>query len=139
MLGAFAYTVNETVLHTDERFLPRRRRRARGLELPLDDCAPEGSTPTMTYSSTGCSASEDEEYCVTLNRGREIDEDRVIRRFDYTHPRYTLRRLAAQARAAGAQRARDAPAFCRRVAGVRLPRGRPRVGRARGAGLGSPA
>ena len=40
--------------------------------------------------------SEDEEYCVTLNRGREIDEARVIARFDYTHPQYTFTSLAAQ-------------------------------------------
>ena len=51
----------------------------------------------MTYSMNRLQRlSEDEEYCVTLNRGREIDESRVIARFDYSHPRYTFASLAAQ-------------------------------------------
>ena len=51
----------------------------------------------MTYSMNRLQRlAEDEEYCVTLNRGREIDEARVIARFDYTHPQYTFTSLAAQ-------------------------------------------
>ena len=36
VLGAFEYTENETVLHTDERFLPRTHGRARIVELPVE-------------------------------------------------------------------------------------------------------
>ncbi len=97
LLGAFAFTVNETVLHTDARFLPRRRGVRAAWNYQLATCAPEGSHPTMTYSMNRLQRlSEDEEYCVTLNRGREIDEARVIARFDYTHPQYTFTSLAAQ-------------------------------------------
>jgi predicted NAD/FAD-binding protein len=38
------------------------------------------------------------EYSVTLNRKRPIDASKVIRTFEYTHPRYTLASCAAQRR-----------------------------------------
>jgi predicted NAD/FAD-binding protein len=98
LLGSFTFTSNETVLHTDARFLPRSRGLRAAWNYQLATCAPEGTHPTMTYSMNRLQRlSEDEEYCVTLNRGREIDEARVIARFAYTHPRYTFTSLAAQA------------------------------------------
>ena len=97
LLGAFTFTVNETVLHTDQRFLPRSRGVRAAWNYQLATCAPQGTHPTMTYSMNRLQRlAEDEEYCVTLNRGREIDEARVIARFDYTHPQYTFTSLAAQ-------------------------------------------
>ena len=52
----------------------------------------------MTYSMNRLQRlAEDEEYCVTLNRGRGLDEQRVIARFAYTHPQYTFTSLTAQA------------------------------------------
>jgi predicted NAD/FAD-binding protein len=98
LLGAFSFTSNETVLHTDERLLPRRRSLRSSWNYHLATCAPVGALPTMTYSMNRLQRlDEDEEYCVTLNRGRELDEERVIGRFHYTHPRYTFTSLAAQA------------------------------------------
>ena len=35
-------------------------------------------------------------YCVTLNRGAEIREDRVIARMLFEHPQYTVESLRAQ-------------------------------------------
>jgi predicted NAD/FAD-binding protein len=35
---------------------------------------------------------------VTLNRGGEIDSEKVLRRFSYEHPVYTAEGVAAQAR-----------------------------------------
>jgi predicted NAD/FAD-binding protein len=97
LLGSFAFTVNETVLHTDARFLPRSPGLRAAWNYQLATCAPDGTHPTMTYSMNRLQRlTEDEEYCVTLNRGREIDEARVIARFDYTHPQYTFTSLAAQ-------------------------------------------
>jgi predicted NAD/FAD-binding protein len=39
-----------------------------------------------------------EQYCVTLNPDGQIDEDRVLRRFVYRHPMYTLSAIEAQRR-----------------------------------------
>ena len=38
------------------------------------------------------------EFLVTLNRGEEIDPEKVLRRFTYDHPVYTAAGVAAQAR-----------------------------------------
>src|SRR3954462_13473008 len=52
----------------------------------------------MTYSMNRLQRlDEDQEYCVTLNRGRELDEASLLARFHYTHPQYTFTSLAAQA------------------------------------------
>ena len=81
-----------------QRLLPRRPSRPRGVELPARVLRAGGPHPTMTYSMNRLQRlREDEEYCVTLNRGRDLDEERVIARFDYTHPQYTFTSLAAQA------------------------------------------
>ena len=39
-----------------------------------------------------------EQYCVTLNPGRQVDERRVLRRFVYRHPLYTREAIRAQRR-----------------------------------------
>jgi uncharacterized protein len=41
---------------------------------------------------------EPEHYCVTLNRDARVSPERVLRRFEYAHPRYTFASLDAQAR-----------------------------------------
>ena len=112
-----------------QRFLPRPRGVRAAWNYQLATCAPEGSHPTMTYSMNRLQRpSEDEEYCVTLNRGREIDEARVIARFDYTHPQYTFTSLAAQSELPVAERA-EPHGVRRRLAGLRVPRGRAHVRR----------
>lgn len=98
ILGAFQYTANETVLHTDERFLPKRRAARASWNYQLTDCRAESSRPTMTYYLNRLQRLDEPlHYCVTLNRGAEISEDRVIARMLYEHPQYTFESLRAQA------------------------------------------
>jgi predicted NAD/FAD-binding protein len=118
-LSAFAYTRNEAVLHTDERFLPRTRaaraswnfhaapkpwphesgRRGgtegAGVE---DNYQLNGSTrPTMTYYLNRLQKLDtDEHYCVTLNRTAEIDPARILMQTVYEHPLYTQETLRGQ-------------------------------------------
>jgi len=97
ILGAFSYSRNETVLHTDERFLPRRRAARASWNYQLADCRAPSERPTMTYYLNRLQRlDEAEHYCVTLNRGAEIREDRVIARMLYEHPLYTFESLRAQ-------------------------------------------
>jgi uncharacterized protein len=97
LLGAFTFTTNETVLHTDARVLPGARRVRAAWNYQLASCAAEEQLPTLTYSLNRLQRlSEDEEYCVTLNQGRELDEERVIARFPYRHPQFTVTSQAAQ-------------------------------------------
>jgi predicted NAD/FAD-binding protein len=97
LLGVFGNTVNDTVLHTDERFLPRRVATRGSWNYQLRDCGSIGGNPTMTYYLNRLQRlDEDEHYCVTLNRTAEIDPARIIRRFSYRHPLVTLESMQAQ-------------------------------------------
>jgi predicted NAD/FAD-binding protein len=102
-LGAFGYTANETVLHTDERFLPRARAARASWNYQVN-----GSLkPTVTYYLNRLQRIEaDEHYCVTLNRADEINAERVIMRTVYDHPLYTLDTLRGQQEVAALNGAR---------------------------------
>ena len=92
-LGAFRYTANETVLHTDERFLPRARAARASWNYQVNGAL----KPTVTYYLNRLQRLEaDEHFCVTLNRTHEIDPERVIMRTVYDHPLYTLDTLRGQ-------------------------------------------
>jgi uncharacterized protein len=92
-LGAFTYTANETVLHTDERFLPRARAARASWNYQVNGAV----KPTVTYYLNRLQRLDtDENYCVTLNRAEEIDPQRVIMRTIYDHPLYTLDTLRGQ-------------------------------------------
>jgi predicted NAD/FAD-binding protein len=92
-LGAFAYTANETVLHTDERFLPRTHAARASWNYQVNGAL----KPTVTYYLNRLQRLDaGEHYCVTLNRTAEIDPERVIMRTVYDHPLYTLDTLRGQ-------------------------------------------
>ncbi len=96
-LGAFGYTENETVLHTDSSLLPRSHAARSAWNFHSVDCDAPNGKPTITYSLNRLQRLEaDEEYCVTLNRPDAIDPGRVIARMTYEHPLYTLESIRAQ-------------------------------------------
>jgi predicted NAD/FAD-binding protein len=91
VLGAFGYTRNEAVLHTNQRLLPRARAARAAWNYRLGD----DGNPTVTYSLNRLQALEGEtEYCVTLNEA--VDDEHVIRRIAYEHPLFTVESLRAQ-------------------------------------------
>jgi predicted NAD/FAD-binding protein len=92
VLGGFAYTTNEAVLHTDPSFLPRTPRARASWNYRLGD----DGRPTITYHLNRLQALEAErDYCVTLNE--DVPEEHVLERFTYEHPLYTVGTLRAQA------------------------------------------
>ncbi len=96
LLSAIPYQVNQAVLHTDARLLPRRRRAWASWNYHLLDAAPGRSA--VTYHMNRLQSLEaDREFCVTLNRTEAIAPDRVIASFDYAHPVFTPAGVAAQA------------------------------------------
>ena len=108
LLVPFRSTRNETVLHTDERLLPRRSARA-SWNYRLADCGSANGHPTITYYLNRLQRLDtDAHYCVTLNRTAEIDESKVIRRIAYEHPLYTFESLRAQAELPALNRGRTA-------------------------------
>ncbi|MBA3718221.1 MAG: FAD-dependent oxidoreductase [Actinobacteria bacterium] len=97
VLGAFGYTTNDAVLHSDPSLLPRRRSARASWNFARTDCDVSSGRPTITYYLNRLQRLEaDQEYCVTLNRSEEIAPESVIARLTYEHPVYTLESLAAQ-------------------------------------------
>lgn len=97
ILGAFAFTENETVLHSDPRMIPRRRGARAAWNYRIADCQSPTSALTMTYDLNRLQDLPREcPYLVTLNRGAEIAEHEIIRRIVYHHPRVTFDSLRAQ-------------------------------------------
>ena len=96
LLSAIPYQVNEAVLHTDVRMLPRRRRAWASWNYHLLE-APLGRSAVTYHMNRLQSLEADREFCVTLNRTEAIRPDSVIARFDYAHPVFTPAGVAAQA------------------------------------------
>lgn len=97
ILGAIPYQRNEAVLHTDASLLPRRRAAWSSWNFHLTREPARGTTVTYWMNSLQRLRSK-HQLLVTLNRGGEIDPEKVLRRFSYEHPVYTAEGVAAQAR-----------------------------------------
>lgn len=97
VLGAIRYQRNHTVLHTDERLLPRSRRAWASWNYHVPERSRGGVT--MTYNMNMLQTlSSSRTYCVSLNCGDRIDEHQILRTFEYHHPVYTPAAVAAQQR-----------------------------------------
>jgi predicted NAD/FAD-binding protein len=97
ILGSFPYQENTTVLHTDAAVLPRRRAAWASWNYYLPGEPRE--RPTLTYHMNRLqSLSAPVEFCVTLNRDRDIDQARVIKKMIYHHPVYWRQAPSAQKR-----------------------------------------
>ena len=97
ILGAIRYQTNETVLHTDESLLPRRRlaRASWNYFLPPH----KKDVPTLTYDMNILQSLESSRhFLVTLNRDEEIDPAHILQRFTYHHPVFDVKAVAAQHR-----------------------------------------
>ncbi|MBE0484854.1 NAD(P)/FAD-dependent oxidoreductase [Marinobacter sp.] len=98
ILGAIPYQKNDVVLHTDASVLPSNKLAWAAWNYMI----PEHSTQpvSVTYNMNVLQNFHDapETFCVTLNRSHDIAPDKVIKRFEYDHPVFTLAAVAAQGR-----------------------------------------
>ncbi len=98
LLGAMPYQDNEVVLHTDTALLPRRKRAWASWNYRLDQRDSEARV-SVTYDMNILQRIEsDTTFCVTLNDSASIDPTKVLGRYTYAHPQFTLAGQAAQAR-----------------------------------------
>jgi uncharacterized protein len=97
VLGAIPYQPNEAVLHTDASLMPRRRAAWSSWNFHLSQEPAAGTTVTYWMNHLQRLRTR-EQYFVTLNRGNEIDPNKVIRTISYDHPVYTKEGVAAQSR-----------------------------------------
>ncbi|WP_426690568.1 NAD(P)/FAD-dependent oxidoreductase [Rhodanobacter ginsengiterrae] len=102
ILGAMSYQANDTVLHTDARVLPRRRKAwaAWNAWLPRD---PDAACTVSYCMNLLQGIDSPEPFVVTLNRSEAIDPAKVLARMRYHHPVYTEASVRAQARKAEIQ------------------------------------
>ncbi len=99
VLGAFHYSRNPTVLHTDTAVLPSAHRARASWNYLMPSCHASADAVQISYhmnSLQGLDVSED--YVVSLNCTELVDEQRVLARMVYEHPVYTPESVAAQDR-----------------------------------------
>jgi predicted NAD/FAD-binding protein len=109
LLGAWRYSRNHTVLHTDERVLPPRRRAWASWNYRRErDRAAGGEAPvSVTYWMNRLQRlATHHTYCVTLNRSVPIPGEHVVMETVYTHPVFDRAALDSQRGLAALQGAR---------------------------------
>ena len=100
VLGAFAYTQNPAMLHTDVTLLPDRPGLRASWNYELGGCRPgAGGPPRISYHLNRLqNLPAGEDYIVTLGGQGVVDPATVIDQMDYAHPAYTPASVAAQRR-----------------------------------------
>jgi uncharacterized protein len=101
-LGAFGYTPNEAVLHTDSSLLPARAAVRASWNYSMN-CAAGDTGPDRTRISYYMNRLQGlptgpghPDYVVTLGGRQDVDPAKVIDVMDYAHPAYTRESVAAQ-------------------------------------------
>lgn len=97
LLSSFPYVRSSAVLHNDTSLLPRRRRAWASWNYRLSGSATGAATVTYCMNILQGIKSQ-HVFNVTLNGDREIDSRKVLRRFEYSHPIFDVRRAEAQSR-----------------------------------------
>ncbi|GAA0601666.1 FAD-dependent oxidoreductase [Kribbella sandramycini] len=104
VLGAFEYSQNATVLHTDDSLLPA----TKGARASWNYVIRPGAPLTTYWMNRLQGLDTDETYLVTLNGAETVDPAKVLARMNYAHPVYTPEAVAAQRRLPTLNRGRTA-------------------------------
>lgn len=101
VLGAFDYSTNHTILHTDTSVLPRRSGARASWNYRLPGCTSRPDRVLVSYDLNRLqrlSGETDRHFVVTLGGAEQVDADAVIESMIYEHPRYSADFVAAQRR-----------------------------------------
>lgn len=99
VLGAFRYSRNPTLLHTDASVLPRARSARASWNYLMPSCGTDSGSVRISYDMNrlqGLDAPED--HLVTLGGAGHVKEGSVLASMVYEHPVYTPESVAAQQR-----------------------------------------
>lgn len=97
ILGALPYAENDVVLHTDTRLLPKRPLAWASWNYRLG--GGEQQLAAVTYDMNILQGIDgDTTFCVSLNQTEAIDPNKILARYSYAHPQYSLAGVEAQAR-----------------------------------------
>lgn len=96
ILGSIGYQPNRATLHTDTSVLPSARRAWSAWNYEI---VAEATTPTVTYDLTLLQRlGGSDRYLLSLNMDDRIDDAKVIRRIEYSHPVFDRAAMVAQGR-----------------------------------------
>ncbi len=100
ILSDIPYSENSVVLHTDTTLLPKNTSTwsSWNYRLRAND---ESALPVVTYDMNilqGITDASVPTFCVSLNADEYIDSEKVIARFRYSHPQFTVPGFKAQSR-----------------------------------------
>ncbi|WP_448249316.1 NAD(P)/FAD-dependent oxidoreductase [Thalassotalea agariperforans] len=99
ILSAMPYSLNDVVLHTDISLLPKRKKAWASWNYQLSDDRERSAS--VTYNMNILQGLTDAPtFCVTLNQNEQIAKDKILRKFQYAHPVFSLASFAAQQRRA---------------------------------------
>lgn len=97
ILGALPYADNEVVLHTDTRLLPERKLAWASWNYRLGGAG--HTLAAVTYDMNILQGLQsDTTFCVSLNQSAGINPFKVLAKYTYAHPQYSLKAVAAQQR-----------------------------------------
>lgn len=97
ILAALPYAENDVVLHTDTRLLPKRPLAWASWNYRLG--GGEQQLAAVTYDMNILQGIDgDTTFCVSLNQTEAIDPGKILARYSYAHPQYSLAGVEAQAR-----------------------------------------
>ncbi|MFD4138448.1 NAD(P)/FAD-dependent oxidoreductase [Streptomyces sp. NPDC058572] len=102
ILGAFPYSRNTTVLHTDASVLPRTAAARASWNFSMPACDADARRVRVSYDMNRLMRLDaPESYVVTLNGSEGVVPARVIAAMEYEHPVFTPESVAAQRRLPG--------------------------------------
>jgi predicted NAD/FAD-binding protein len=97
VLEALPYQLNDVILHTDEAMLPRLKSTWSSWNYLLD--AYQQDRAVLSYNMNILQHIEAPvTFCVTLNKTEAIDPDKILGRYQYSHPVFSTESFAAQHR-----------------------------------------
>lgn len=98
ILGAIPYQMNEVVLHTDRRLMPKRKLAWAAWNYHIPQRLSEYAMVTYHMNALQNINNPAEDFMVTLNRTAEIAPGKIIEKYNYAHPVFTMDGIAAQNR-----------------------------------------
>lgn len=99
VLGAFRYSRNPTLMHTDRSVLPRAGAARASWNYLMPSCRTDAASVRISYDMNRLQRLDaPEDYLVTLGGGDRVDPGSVLATMVYEHPVYTPESVAAQQR-----------------------------------------
>lgn len=95
ILKALPYQKNDIILHTDSSIMPQKKLSWAAWNYNIDN--PEDSPITLTYNMNILQNIKTKEaLLVTLNPKQPILKDKIIKKLQYTHPKFSKESISAQ-------------------------------------------